>query len=83
MLLMTKQRNYAQESAAHKTPSYLKENAARKRARYAMEKAGRVVKGDAKQVDHKNFKPLDNSTSNLRVVDKKVNLSKQPKRGKK
>jgi hypothetical protein len=45
-----------------------------------MEKAGRVRKGDGKEVDHKNHNPRDNSPSNLRVVDKKTNRKRQPKR---
>ena len=56
------------------------DRAARNKARRQMEKAGRVRKGDGKEVDHKNHNPRDNSKSNLRVVSKKTNRTKQPKR---
>lgn len=78
---MAKTRNYAEEyRRTHGTPKGLKDRAARNKARRIMEKAGKVKKGDGKEVDHKNFKPRDNSPSNLRVVDKVVNRKKQPKR---
>ena len=78
---MAKARNYKIEYAAtHGTSKGLKDRAARNKARRIMEKAGKVKKGDGKEVDHKNFKPRDNSPSNLRVVDKVVNRKKQPKR---
>jgi hypothetical protein len=44
-------------------------------------KAGKVSKGDGKEIDHKNFNPRDNSSSNLRVVSKATNRKKQPPRG--
>ena len=44
------------------------------------ERAGRVSKGDGKEIDHKDFNPENNSPSNLRVVSKKTNREKQPKR---
>jgi len=43
-------------------------------------KTGKVHKGDGKEVDHINFNPRDNSPSNVRVVSKKTNREKQPKR---
>lgn len=77
------QRNYKKEyKATHGTSKGKKDRAARNKARSTMEKAGRVRKGDGKEVDHKNHKPRDNSKSNLRVVDKKTNRTKQPKRKK-
>jgi HNH endonuclease len=42
-----------------------------------MEKAGRVHKGDGKDVDHKNHNTADNSRSNLRVMSKSANRSRQ------
>lgn len=67
------------------TPEQKKRRAQRNAARAKMEKAGLVKKGDGKEVDHKHFTkdldaPLDNSRSNLRVVSRKTNRSKQPKR---
>jgi len=74
-------RNYQKEYAATQgTAKGKKDRAARNKARRLMEKAGRVSKGDGKEVDHKNFNPRDNSAGNLRVVDKKTNRTKQPKR---
>jgi len=62
------------------TPEQKKRRAARNAARNAAIKAGKVKKGDGKEVDHKNYNALDNSPSNLRIVDKKTNRTKQPKR---
>lgn len=79
-----KPRDYRAEYAAtHGTAKGKADRASRNRARYAAEKKGLVKKGDGKEVDHKNFRPQDNSPSNLRVVDKKTNRKKQPPRGKK
>jgi hypothetical protein len=77
---MTK-RDYSSEyKATHGTEKGKKDRAARNKARRQLEKAGRVSKGDGKEVDHKNHNPRDNRPSNLRVVDKKTNRVKQPKR---
>lgn len=74
-------RNLKKEYAAtHGTAKGKKDRAARNKARREMEKKGRVRRGDGKEVDHKNHKPRDNSPSNLRVVSKKANRTKQPKR---
>jgi hypothetical protein len=74
-------RDYPKEyRATHGTPKGKKDRAARNKARKTMEKSGRVKKGDGKEVDHKNHNPRDNSKSNLRVVNKKTNRVKQPKR---
>lgn len=43
-------------------------------------KAGKVRKGDGKEIDHINFNPRDNSAKNTRVVSKRTNRIKQPKR---
>ena len=69
-----------------------KRRAQRNTARRRMEKAGKVSKGDGKDVDHKKHKArgkLDNSPSNLRVMDKSKNRAKnlgtggrKPKKGK-
>jgi hypothetical protein len=42
-----------------------------------MEKAGRVHKGDGRDVDHKNRQTSDNSRSNLRVMSRSANRSRQ------
>lgn len=81
---MAKPRNYRKEYlATDARPKDKKERASRNRARNAAIKAGKVRRGDGKQIDHKNFNPLDNRASNLRVVSAKTNETKQPKRGKK
>jgi len=64
----------------HGTPEQRKRRAARNKARRHLAKSGRVAKGDGKHVDHKNYNAEDNSSKNLRVVDAKTNLKKQPKR---
>jgi len=74
-------RDYKKEyQATHGTAKGKADRASRNKARAVAMKAGRVSKGDGKEIDHKNFNPRDNSASNLRVVSKKVNRSKQPKR---
>ena len=53
--------------------------AQRNAARSTMEAAGKVSKGDGKDVDHKAHKArgkLNNSKSNLRVMDKGANREK-------
>lgn len=76
-----RERDYKREYAAtHGTEKGKKDRAARNKARAQAMKAGKVKKGDGKEIDHKNFNPRDNRASNLRVVDKKTNRKKQPKR---
>lgn len=56
-----------------------KRRAQRNAARRQMEKEGKVKKGDGKDVDHKQHKArgkLNNSRSNLRVMDKSKNRAK-------
>jgi hypothetical protein len=78
---MAKKRNYRLEyERTHGTEKGIKDRAARVKARRMLEKEGRVKKGDGKEIDHKNHNPRDNSKSNLRVVDKKTNRTKQPPR---
>lgn len=78
---MAKKRDYDKEyKDYHAKPKQKKRRAARNKARSLLEKEGRVKKGDGKEVDHKDFNPENNSKKNLRVVDKKTNRKKQPKR---
>jgi hypothetical protein len=78
---MAFQRNYRKEYLATQgTAKGKKDRAARNAARNAAIKAGKVRKGDGREIDHINHNPRDNSPSNLRVVDKKTNRTKQPKR---
>jgi hypothetical protein len=73
-------RDYKKEyNDYHATPAQKKRRAARNSARDIMEKKGKVKKGDGKDVDHINRNPngnLGNSPSNLRVVRKSINRSR-------
>ena len=74
-------RNYKKEyDDYHGTERQKKRRAARNKARRHMERTGRVSRGDGKEVDHKDFNPENNSSSNLRIVEAKTNREKQPKR---
>lgn len=79
---MAYKRDYKKEYKEHGAlPEQKKRRAARNKARNAALKSGKVTKGDKKEIDHKDYNPLNNSPSNLRVVSKKTNRTKQPKRG--
>ncbi len=61
------------------SPEQKKRRAQRNAARREMEKAGKVRKGDGKDVDHVKHKArgsLNNSKSNLRVMDRSKNRAK-------
>ena len=74
-------RNYKKEyDDYHGTKRQKKRRAARNKARRHMERSGRVSKGDGREVDHKDYNPENNNSSNLRVVKEKTNREKQPKR---
>lgn len=75
------QRDYDKEYRDyHGTERQKKRRAARNKARRHMQRVGRVSKGDGKEVDHKDFNPENNNSSNLRVIKEKTNREKQPKR---
>lgn len=79
---MREPRDYKKEySATQGTEKGKKDRAARNKARRQAIREGRVSKGDGREIDHINHNPRDNRPSNLRVVSKKVNRTKQPKRG--
>lgn len=75
-------RDYKKEYKASRTPARRKANIMRKRARRLMikKKGKKALAG--KEVDHKNNNPTDNSAKNLRIISKKANRKKQPKRNK-
>lgn len=78
---MTRVRDYKKEyEQYHAKPEQVKRRAARNSARADMAKSGRVKKGDGKDVDHKDYNPLNNSKKNLRVMSSSTNKSRQPKR---
>lgn len=61
------------------SPAQKKRRAQRNAARRQMEKEGKVRKGDGVDVDHKKHSAkgkLDNSRSNLRVMDRSKNRAK-------
>lgn len=77
-----KARNYRKEyDDYHGTPEQKKRRADRNKARKKAEKRGAVRKGDGKEVDHKGShrkgRLKDVAT---RVVSKRENRSRQPKR---
>lgn len=75
-------RDYKKEYADyHGTEEQKKRRAQRNAARRKADKEGRVKKGDGKEVDHLGMNrkgKLNNSKT--RVVSKKTNRSRQPKR---
>jgi hypothetical protein len=76
-------RDYRKEyDEYHASPEQKKRRAQRNAARREAMKAGKVRKGDGKEVDHSDHSnrkgPLNNKK--VRVVSKKANRSKQPKR---
>lgn len=77
---MAFKRDYKKEYKASRTPERRKANIMRKRARRLMikKKGAAAVRG--KEVDHKNHNTSDNSSKNLRILSKKANRTKQPKR---
>lgn len=78
---MAKKRDYdAEYKATHGTAKGKLDRAARNAARAAAMKSGKVRKGDGKEIDHIDFNPRNNSSKNTRVVSKRTNRIKQPKR---
>lgn len=77
-----KQRDYREEyDSYHKLPEQKKRRAQRNAARAKAAKAGKVSKGDGLELDHSGFNrkgKLDNSK--VKVVSRKKNRSRQPKR---
>lgn len=53
-----------------------KRRAQRNASRRKMERAGKAKKGDGKDVDHKNHNTKDQSSGNLRMMDKGKNRAK-------
>jgi len=76
-----RKRNYEKENKWESSPEQIKRRVARNRARRKAIREGRVKKGDGKEVHHVNA-PRKGSLDNVktRVVSKKYNRSKQPKR---
>lgn len=78
---MSQPRDYKKEYRDyHGKAEQRKRRSSRNKARRYAVKKGLAKKGDGKEVDHRNYNANDNSPSNLRVVSKKTNRSRQPKR---
>lgn len=79
---MARKRNYKKEYVDYQgKPEQIKRRAQRNAARRAAAKKGLVRKGDGKEVDHLGYNrkgKLDNSRT--KVVSRKANRSRQPKR---
>jgi hypothetical protein len=78
---MPRKRNYRKEyDEYHAKPEQRKRRSARTVQRNKAIKEGRVKKGDGKELDHKDFNPLNASKKNVRVVSRSTNRKRQPKR---
>lgn len=77
----TSHHNYAKETAYENTPAQVKRRVARNKARRKAMREGRVHKGDGMELDHVGYHRTG-SLSNVptRVVTRKQNRSRQPKR---
>jgi hypothetical protein len=77
-IAMPTARNYKKEYRDFQgKPEQIKRRAERNTARAKMVSAGRVRKGDGKDVDHRDRNTANNSKSNLRVMSKSANRSRQ------
>lgn len=78
---MPKKRNYREEyDAYHGTAEQKKRRAQRNKARAAAKKRGTVKKGDGKEVHHVGNNRKGKLGSKTKVISKKANRKKQPKR---
>ena len=78
-----KARDYKKEyQEYHSKPEQRANRSKRVLARRKLEKEGRVSKGDGKDVDHKDGNAQNNSTSNLRVMNRHLNRSRNNNKGK-
>ena len=78
---MTRKRNYRKEyDDYHGTAEQKKRRAQRNKARKKAERSGRVRKGDGKEVHHVGNNRKGKLGNKTRVVSKRSNRRKQPKR---
>lgn len=78
---MAKKRDYKKEYRDyHGKPEQKKRRAQRNKARAAAMKKGTVKKGDGKEVHHVGNNRKGKLGSKTKVVSRKTNRSKQPKR---
>ena len=75
--MKTTSRNYRKEYVDyHIQPKQKKDRAARNKARLSALKKGKVKKGSAYDVHHKDKNPRNNNSKNIAVVHRKVNIGK-------
>jgi len=78
-----KVRDYKKEyKEYHSRPEQRANRSKRVLARRKLEKEGRVTKGDGKDVDHRDGNAQNNSDSNLRVINRHLNRSRNNNKGK-
>ena len=78
-----KARDYKKEyQEYHSRPEQRANRSKRVLARRKLEKEGRVTKGDGKDVDHRDGNAQNNSDSNLRVINRHLNRSRNNNKGK-
>lgn len=75
-----KNRDYEKEAKWAASDEQKKRRAERNRARREAEKKGLVKKGDGKEVHHTKAKRRGKLSGPTKVVSRKTNRSKQPKR---
>ena len=76
-------RNYKKEyENYHSSTKQKKNRASRNKARRTLIKLGRVKKNDGKDVDHMDWNAKNNSDSNLRVINRHLNRSRNNNKGK-
>ena len=74
-------RDYAKEYREyHAKPEQIKRRSSRNKARRLMIKKHGADALKGKEVDHKNFNPLNNASPNLSIKSRTANRKKQPKR---
>ena len=75
--MKTTSRNYRKEYVDyHIRPKQKKDRAGRNKARLSALKKGKVKKGSAYDVHHKDKNPRNNNSKNITVVHRKVNRGK-------
>ena len=81
--MKTTSRNYRKEYVDyHIQPKQKKDRAARNKARLSALKKGKVKKGSAYDVHHKDKNPRNNNSKNTTVVHRSVNRGKLRKKRK-
>lgn len=73
-------RNYEKENKWESSPEQVKRRVQRNKARREAMRKGLVKKGDGKEVDHVGANRKGPLGNKVRIVPKKVNRRKQPKR---